>query len=248
VSAFWQALFPSSTRCVICHRPFYGDAAAQLCNHCLSQLKFIGEPMCQICGRPLRLAAVEKGKCLLCRQYSHSFQTARSVAVYEGFWRECIHMMKYFHRHDFVGPIASLLAEVYKQFFPQAEVLLVPVPSVVRKSRRCYDHVQALALELGRQLHLPVESGNLYLKKNSAGFSYAERCQRTAGSFGVHQPQAFQDQHIILVDDILVTGRTVSECARLLISCGAKQVDVLTLAVAALEGQNLGLGKANVRR
>jgi ComF family protein len=243
VTAFWQEFFfPSRARCIICGRLLSRKTEFKLCSHCLAQLNFTGEPLCQTCGRPLRLAAIERGKCALCRQQSYYFTQARAVAVYEGFWRECIHMIKYFHRHDLVEPMVGLLAQVYKNYFPDGDALLVPIPvRPDRKARRGYDHVQILALELGRRLNLLVESGNLYLK-DAGRQPLAEVL-----TFALHQPAVFRDRHIVLIDDILTTGRTASECARILLNAGAERVDVLTLAVGTLEGQ-VSVGKATVRR
>lgn len=253
MTAFWQdIIFPARACCTICHRPLSRKNEIQLCSRCLSQLNFVTEPFCQICGRPLRLAAVEKGRCLLCRQHRFHFTQARAVAVYEGFWRECIHMMKYCRRHELIEPLVGLLAQVFRRFWSEPKVLLVPVPvAPSRKARRGYDHAKLLALELGRQLKVPVESGNLWLKKTTyqqSQVSSKAKAVNMRGAFGIHAPEAFANKHVLLIDDLLTSGWTASECARVLLECGATQVDVLTLAVGAMEKSQPGLGKATVRR
>ena len=251
--ASWQELiFPQRQFCALCQRPVSRRNKIKLCDRCLSQLNFVQEPFCLSCGRPLRLASVDGGKCSLCREHCFHFTQARAVAVYEGFWRECIHMIKYCRRHDLVEPLVGLMAQVLVQCWQGTELLLVPVPAApARKARRGYNQAELLALELGRQIKLPVENGILWLKEAKfmqSQLSSQSRAVNVRGAFAVHDPDAFVGKQVLLIDDILTTGWTASECARVLLGCGALRVDVLTLAVGAVQKAQLGLGKTTVRR
>jgi competence protein ComFC len=253
LTAFWQELFfPSRLNCSICHQPLPRRNELKLCGRCLAQLNFVSEPFCQICGRPLRLALVDRGRCNLCRLHNFHFTKARAVAVYEGLWRECIHMMKYCHRGDLIAPMAGLMAQVFRQFWPEENLLLVPVPQAInRKARRGYDHAQLLALELGLLLKMPVETDNLWLKKATQQQSQVgkeARALNVRGAFAVHEPEVFSGKQLLLIDDLLTTGWTASECAKALLGCKATRVDVLTLAVGAIERSKDGFDQVIVRR
>jgi predicted amidophosphoribosyltransferase len=62
-------------------------------------------------------------------------------------------------------------------------------------------------------------------KRNAAG-----RAKNVKGAFALRRDRVVRDLHLVLIDDVLATGATVGECAKVLRRAGARQVDVLTLA------------------
>jgi predicted amidophosphoribosyltransferase len=69
------------------------------------------------------------------------------------------------------------------------------------------------------------------------GLGRRARQKNVAGAFRVARPEQIRGRTVVLVDDVMTTGATVSACAAKLIKAGARQVEVLTYAHALREGQ-----------
>jgi len=114
--------------------------------------------------------------------------------------------------------------------------LLLPVPL----HRRCliarrYSQAALMAQALGRETGLPVLVDVLKRTRATPSQRRMNRSQRernVAGAFAVRESRRsrIQDARIVLIDDVMTTGATLSACIRPLISAGAANVDVLTLA------------------
>jgi ComF family protein len=108
----------------------------------------------------------------------------------------------------------------------------VPV-SPLRRFKRGYDQVELLARALGRELG--TEPIRLLRKTRNAppqsGISgEAARRANVLGAYRVTDPQAIRDKRILLLDDVITTGATASECARTLLTAKAKQVNCAAVA------------------
>ena len=62
-----------------------------------------------------------------------------------------------------------------------------------------------------------------------------QRRANVRGAFAVTRPESIQGQTVLVVDDVMTTGTTAGECARVLLRAGAKQVFVATVARATRE-------------
>lgn len=115
--------------------------------------------------------------------------------------------------------------------------LIVPVPLHWRRRFiRGFNQSQWLANYLGRQLNINVDNTLLTRTRNTPPQQQLRRKQRQKnlkGAFQVKRP--VEGQHIALIDDVVTTGSTVSELARLLKKSGASRVDIWCLARTPLE-------------
>lgn len=114
---------------------------------------------------------------------------------------------------------------------------LVPVPlHPARMRERGYNQSQLIAATLAESLPLTV---NTQLKR-SRHTPYQARCSQNqrwtniSGAFRIKHPEQFKKSSILIIDDLMTTGATVSEAARTLKEAGAYRVDALTLAAAEL--------------
>ena len=108
--------------------------------------------------------------------------------------------------------------------------LVVPVPASDRG--RGYEPPELLAGPLARALGVPLEKGALRKARAThpqKGLSAAERMKNLQGAFRVRNAQCIEGRRILLVDDVITTGATVSACAGALMKAGALEV----FAVAA---------------
>jgi ComF family protein len=174
--------------------------------------------------------------CRSCRRFSVDFDTAWAACLYNEPVRQLIHLYKYKHktvlRHHFFNILFSFIT-AYR--IPLCHNLVVPVPlHPTRLRERGYNQSQLLAELLAKYYNINLCINNLVRVRNTPSQSVLgqkERWTNIRQAFRIKQPDEFQNQEILLIDDLLTTGATASEAARILKEAGAKRVDVLTIAI-----------------
>lgn len=110
---------------------------------------------------------------------------------------------------------------------------IVPVPD--SKNGRGYWVPGLMAKELGRLVRLPVETKALKKVRTTgrqAGLDREERLTNLIGAFQTVAPEKVEGKKVLLLDDIMTTGSTVSCCAQALLEGGAASVSAICLAVS----------------
>ena len=114
--------------------------------------------------------------------------------------------------------------------------LIVPVPlSSTRQRERGYNQSQLLAEQIALNYSLKLSINNLIRTRHTnfqAQLSVKERWTNIHGAFRIKHPSEFQNKSVLVIDDLLTTGATASEAARVLRNSGANEIGVLTLAIA----------------
>jgi ComF family protein len=110
--------------------------------------------------------------------------------------------------------------------------LIVPVPLHSKRLReRGYNQALEVARSLGRELSIPIAAGccaRVLATAPQAGLEQKERRRNIRGAFDVLRPPPAD--RVAIVDDVVTTGSTVSELARVLLKAGVKRVDVWAVA------------------
>jgi competence protein ComFC len=208
--------------------------------NCLARLMFVTPPVCDQCGRPLRLNTQKQSICNQCATTEYFFRRSRAVAVYEGAAREYLAELKYRFRPELGAALGELLVEWIKlnRDF-QKNDLIIPVPLHQQKmALRGYNQAELLARPLGRYLGKKILTevvAREKLTEKQNALNKSARFANIKNAFRVIKPKAVAGKQILLIDDILTTGATVSEVARMLLKAGAIKVDVLTVATGVIE-------------
>jgi ComF family protein len=219
-------LFPQ--KCLGC-----GEEGELLCPNCLKHLPRIIPPICPKCGRPHSNDLL----CPACIAYasnnSSSIDGIRSPLRFHGLVREAIHQFKYKNLSSLARPLSNFLAD-YLIRNPIPFQVLVPVPLHTRRLReRGYNQSFLLALELSRQLNLPLIDDSLvrvkYLSPQAKTSCLEERLSNVKQAFSVHGSRLSQEK-VLLIDDVSTSGATLEACAAVLKTAGAASVWGLTLA------------------
>ena len=226
-------------RCLSCRRPVKQDRA--LCDGCWTQMRFIAEPYCQVCAYPFPYDAGEETLCGSCAQALPLFGQARAVLRYDSASRSMLLAFKHADRTAAAAGFAAWMARAGAALLARAD-LLVPVPLHRRRLfLRRYNQAALLAAALGRLSNRPSSPDLLERTRATASQGHltpAERANNVAGAFRL-RPRAsvaLAGKTVLLVDDVLTTGATVSACARTLLRAGAARVDVLVLARVLPDG------------
>lgn len=210
-------------------------------------LDLLFPPRCPFCDRLLGLD--EKLICTRCQALLPWLQGEEQECKVE-FAHRCVSPLSYrdavrqsFHRYKFEGrrdyacAYAALMVQCVRDRLGDEEpelVTYVPVSSRRRRSRG-YDQARLLAEGLARQLKLPL---TVTLRKarhtpaQSGLRGPEERRANVLGAYELAKGARVEGRCVLLVDDIVTTGSTLSECARVLCTAGARRVVCVTLARA----------------
>lgn len=213
-----------------------------LCVTCWAAIAFVTEPLCRCCGLPFAFDpgsdATETGSlCGACLAEPPAFERARAVMRYDDASRPLLLGFKHGDRTEAAPPFAAWMARSGAELLAGAEVV-APVPLHWRRLlARRYNQAALLAWPLAAAAGAPAAPDLLLRRRatpSQGRLSRAERQRNVAGAFAVNprRAAALQGRRLLLVDDVMTTGATVSACARAALRAGAASVDVLVLARA----------------
>jgi len=247
-----EAVFPA--RCLECGQfltpaPAEGLPAApaadplrllgpHFCPGCLQGVLRVGHPLCPGCGVMFKSRVGEDHWCGRCLETPPPFHMARAAFVYDRSLIDVIHCFKYKGKTQLARPLGVLLFEAFERYWGRAPVdVVLPVP-LHRRRLKERGFNQALLLVRGwpprpGMPKVPVATDVLRRARATApqaGLGRRGRQTNIAGAFALRHPERVAGRQILLVDDVITTGATAGECARLLLDNGAARVDVLALA------------------
>jgi len=214
--------------CVLCLRAT--ARGEHLCGGCLRSAPRIEEPACPVCSCPAG------GTCVDCRTRRLAFDCAVTRYRSEGVVREVIHRFKYRHHYHLRHPLAAWLRECLEdsRLLSPPPDALVPVPlHPLRERERGFNQARALAQRLSRGTGLPVRDALRRIRHtpSQTRLDRALRMENLRNAFELRHNTPVRNQHLLLIDDVLTTGSTVHECARVLRKAGAAaSVRVVTVA------------------
>ena len=225
LSAAADGLFPENYTCDGCGREIFDGG--HFCASCEKELYFIEKGACERCGRAnIHNVSV----CASCKDAL--VDKARSVFEYDGVIRNLIRKLKYDGAEYLSDVLAEYMVDVFvKNFFAPDIISFVPMTDKEQFSRG-YNHSEQLAVSLGKLVdNEPIA---LLIKTkdtiNQVGLTAKERIKNLRGSFKVEDKKSVKGKKILLVDDVLTTGATSDEIARVLKAAGAESVYLLTVA------------------
>ena len=242
-SSLFSILFPSD--CRICHAPLTNIAILPVCEPCLAQIVPLDGPLCQICGEKLFHASAEaedKPLCGICRRVGAHFRRAAAYGAYEGALRDLIHLFKYNGVRPAGKALGGLLNQAVTTMALPESLIVVPVPLWSgKRTARGFNQAEAIArsfMDFQSSSSIQLDTSILVRTRETASQTGLTRHQRRAnvrGAFAVLKPAEVKGRSILVVDDVMTTGTTAGECARVLRRAGAKEVFVATVARATKE-------------
>ncbi len=212
-----------------------GLGKGPLAPHEFGQIHFLSGAVCDRCGRPLGAELDEGATCAACVARPPRWDRARGAFVYEAASRRLVLDLKRSGRRDGLGTFSGWMAQAGRTLLDEAD-LIVPVPlHYTRLASRGFNQSGWLAEALSRRTRVPVAVDALKRIRRTptqGGLSARARRRNMAGAFVLRPQRAglVQGKRVLLVDDVLTTGATLSACTRALKRAGARHVDVLVLA------------------
>lgn len=207
-------------------------------------LQWLFPPKCILCGELLHKD--ETDLCRECRVEQAEFSKGKlnvqfldsyaAVWYYEGYVRRSLLRYKFYGARHYADAYGRLLAMKILKEYPEGFDLITWVPiSKLRKLRRGYDQVELLANAVARELEMeavPLLKKVRHNPPQSGITGHAERRANVLGIYRCVNEEKIVGKRILLLDDIITTGATVGECARVLLTAGAGEVHCAVMAAA----------------
>jgi ComF family protein len=243
LSAFSSLVFPRD--CVGCGEALDGGAKKNeweyLCGDCARELRGVGEEACERCGVPVYGVTTGKRICSVCRESPPVWDEVKCLLRYKGLARGWVRGYKYHDARWVEREWSKLLkAPQYawlKEFLKDA--VLVPVPlHPVRRFLRGFNQAETFSRLLLRVLEPEGALINTKILKRvrwtrqQAKLPRENRLKNVKGAFAVNEGEGGgrKSPRIVVVDDLLTTGATLTVCVQALKKSGFPRVDVLTVA------------------
>ena len=226
-------LYPPA--CTICSAPV--DQGEYLCGNCEAKVCRIVPPFCEKCSEPFDGAITSTFSCANCAHRLLHFDAAISAYRSRGIVRHVMLNFKYgrqIHLRHLVARwlVAALDDERLRERRFDA---IVPVPLHPAKQReRGFNQAALLAEWLSTHMALTVRPvlQRVRFTTTQTAFDRSERMQNLRNAFRLRKNADVRKLRVLLIDDVLTTGSTLSECARILKEGGAHSVYAATAARA----------------
>jgi len=212
-------------------------AREYLCGNCKDRAPRIVPPFCSRCAEPFDGAIDGSFACTNCANQTLHFEAAIAGYRARGVVRRVIHNFKYhkqvYLRHLVSDWLAATLDD--PRMHPSNFDVIVPVPlHPARRRERGFNQAELLARSLARRTGLPVVLvlDRVRYTTTQTAFDRAERMENLRDAFRLRPARNVRGSRVLLVDDVLTTGSTLSECARVLQDSGASFVYAATAARA----------------
>ena len=208
-------------------------------------LEFLFPSKCILCGKILHKDQLDLCKTCRAEISDHpkpknpiQFLASRTVLwYYEGNVRQSLLRYKFSNRRSYAATYGRLLAMKLQRDYPDGFDVLTWIPiSAQRKLERGYDQVEliagAVAAELGMEPIRTLEK----IRNNRPQSEISGSAERRANVLGVYRatdPELVRGKRVLLLDDIITTGATASEAARVLLTAGAGEITCAAVAAAS---------------
>lgn len=215
----WNLLFPP--KCILC-RKLLAEDETDICQKCRKSL-----PECKKSN--LRFSFVAGWT---------------SVWYYKDAVRRSIQRYKFHGRRYYAGAYGRALAvKLQKTDLYDFDMLTYVPTALLRRLHRGYDHAQLLCDEVAKELGVTPVKALRKIRNTPPQSGIKDVSRRRAnvlGAYKANEPDALRGKRILLLDDVITTGATISECARVLLTAGAKEVICASVAVTEYKIKNVG--------
>ena len=200
---------------------------------------------CILCGKILDRSEtdlchgcrVDSPECPVRKQKRTFLDSWVAIWYYKGYIRSSILRFKFGRARHYAGGYGRILAMKLTAEYPEGFDVLTWIPiSPIRKFVRGYDQVEELAKAVGRELRMEPQRTLRKIRHNRPQSGIRGAAERRANVLGVYRMAKHadvRDKRILLLDDVMTTGATAGEAARVLLTAGAKEVHLGCIAAAA---------------
>lgn len=217
-----DSLFPPT--CIFCDAA--GFHSMDICQPCMQDCE-LNIPRCAQCAMSFEIDTLNSLLCGKCQHQSPFFDHAFVPFRYQSYIKYLISALKY--RRDY--KVARLLGQLFVQTLSTEHSipdLIIPVPLHKNRMRqRGFNQALAICHTISKLLNVPIDSKSIIRTKDTPhqiGLSAKQRQHNIKDAFKINH--TFLAQHIVIFDDVVTTGSTANELAKLLKTAGVPKVDL----------------------
>ena len=225
--------------CAVCERPVEAGCTELVCGQCWARAHALPYPRCDRCGHPLA-----RPTCGWCEQLPPFVRAARSAYwVPGGTAGAIVHTLKY---GGWTGAAAAMAERMGRLAWPRDVVeersMVMPVPLAPRREReRGFNQSALLARALASRWRVPFVSdcvARVRITETQTRLTPEDRRRNVSGAFhaSAGARERLRGAHVVLVDDVITTGATLSACAGALFDSGARIISIVTFGRAPAAG------------
>ncbi len=217
----------------------------------IRKYELLPDSLCNKCSAPLSSASeplADPSLCYSCNVYDdlYGFDQAFAMAVYIKGRKGDLEIdikKKYYNNRNGGARIGVALALFIQQFFPDflEAGAIIPAPiHPVDKEKRGFNQTEVMAEEVGGLLGIPVRGDVLMKVKEGAQMQLATREERKQNVLGMYEHVPFDEppKWVVLLDDLMSSGFTASECSQQLLEAGTELVYVLAAGRNVFAGES----------
>lgn len=231
---YWQFLlniiFPP--KCIICKTEL---EQISLCHECYKKVKFVPvKQVCKYCGVPLETSAEDQlcGRCVL---EAPIYDSARAVFKYDKYSKKIIFELKFKDHTEISKYLANIISAKFSEQISCCDIITSVPISRKRLVFRKFNQTSLLAKIIAKKLKLEINN-NLLRKKDSdpqTGLSGKKRRSNIIGKikFEKKYKNLIAGKKVAIIEDVISTGSTIKECAKVLKKNGAEEVHIYSLAI-----------------
>ncbi len=218
------------SNCVLCSEVCHSSYQTLICEPCLSDLPVI-TASCTVCSTTLSIKDTANvcGSCLKTRPF---YQKSIIPLEYTFPTTELIKQLKYNNKLLYSEILSKILLDRIKQNNDTFPECIIPVPlHPVRLMKRGFNQSALIAKTISKELNIPVDLKSCRRIKNTlqqTGFSKSQRKKNIRNAFSVRKN--FSAKHVAILDDVVTTGSTVNELAKVLQQAGAETIEIWACA------------------
>lgn len=201
-----------------------------LCEPCLRELEYTQIPNCPLCSSDVHGFL---NICQQCLEEKRIWSGGGAPLKFRGASRELIHQFKYNSNLTLSRYLVKVMTEYFStRDFPDIVMVTMVPMHWYKKFRRGYNQAEILAQGVAQNLELPCQ--DLLVRNKLSGAqalkSKIQRQKNITQIFKIREKQKIPNGAILLIDDVMTTGATLTACAKALLAAGATKVYVLTAA------------------
>ncbi|NOZ52173.1 MAG: ComF family protein [Gammaproteobacteria bacterium] len=217
--------------CAVCGAP--GHEKLDICIACIAEL-IRNSHACQRCALPMEAAQSDITLCGHCLRQPPHYDFSYAFALYEPPLDRLIQQLKFNNKLSYAQLLGSLMVTDIARNNGEPPELIIPVPLHPQRLRqRGFNQALEIARPIAKQLAIPMDTNSCQRTKattEQSSLSAQQRADNIKGAFTISAD--ISAEHVVIVDDVMTTGNTVSELARTIKKTGVHRVDVWVCARA----------------
>ena len=223
-------LFPN--KCIIC------DSYAsqnKVCSECWGNFSFITKPYCSLCSHPFAYDNDLEAICGACIAKSPKYDKAISIFKYDHFSKKIIHKFKYQDQLHILDYLSGLMLNMGREIIQNSDIIIPVAMHKHKLLKRGYNQAALLAMRIASKQNIKYLPQAIIKTENTipqAGLEKKDRLKNIKSSFKINAKftEEIKGKRILLVDDVITTGATITECCKILKTAKPAKIFVLTLA------------------